>query len=668
MKVRVYGLRLAADVGEGTGWVPLTHPSSGDRQAAADQAELADGLQEWAAKRETEGEEIRVLRLRRLFGLSDTELDVLLVLAARELEPSLDLAYQALPGGNRGPGTPAALAVEIAGAPAAAAHWLLHPHSVLRAAGLAVPVAGTEEDSGASFRAADRVVGYLLGRDEPAAALEPLIRVISDAPFIPPGLAEAVGEVRAAALAPSPLLYLRQSPHGCALETVLAALAGAGSPVVHLDLERVEDSETLPAVLTAARLEARLRGAALVAGPLDALGTLPDQEDSVGRSPVRASWMRALTAPAPADGPALPVILTGSAPIDPRTCTVPLHHIRVPDTSTEDRALVWDRELRGTPLAGQGARWADCRSAPLLTAGIITAACTSAALHARPLSATDITAALRALNPPALERLTRHITPDATFEDLVLAPAVRDQLEELTHRARYRDLVLRQWRLRPGNSRGHGTTALFSGVSGTGKTLAAEAIAHALGRDLYIVNLAGAIDKYIGETEKNLEKIFAHAEHVHGILLFDEADALFGKRSSVKDAHDRYANTQTSYLLQRLEAFDGLAIMTTNLAGNIDDAFTRRLDAIITFPIPDESQRLALWDTCLGPRLPRSPDLDLRPLAALALPGGTIRSIAVTAAYHTATHNTPLTTTTLLQAARTEYQKLGYPPTPLLNP
>src|SRR5262249_27283995 len=148
--------------------------------------------------------------------------------------------------------------------------------------------------------------------------------------------------------------------------------------------------------------------------------------------------------------------------------------------------------------------------------------------------------------------------------------------------------VIDTWRMRPGGGRGRGIAALFVGGSGTGKTTSAEVIAHDLGLDLYVVNLATVVDKYVGETEKNLERIFDEAANINGVLLFDEADALFGKRSEVRDAHDRYANIEVAYLLQRIESFDGLALLATNLRANLDEAFTRRLDTIVDFPLPDE--------------------------------------------------------------------------------
>ncbi|WP_199782886.1 ATP-binding protein, partial [Streptomyces alboniger] len=221
--------------------------------------------------------------------------------------------------------------------------------------------------------------------------------------------------------------------------------------------------------------------------------------------------------------------------------------------------------------------------------------------------------------------------------------------------------VLGEWRLRTGGGRGRGVIALFAGDSGTGKTLSAEVVAGELGLDLYVVDLSAVVDKYIGETEKNLEKIFVEADRTDSVLLFDEADAVFGKRSEVKSSHDRYANLESAYLLQRLEAFDGIAVLTTNLRANIDDAFTRRLDLVVDFPFPDVEQRVALWRACLA-GTPCAPDLD-DDLTLCAkefeLAGGGIRSAAVTAAYLAAGRGGPVSGADVRAGARREYRKMG---------
>jgi SpoVK/Ycf46/Vps4 family AAA+-type ATPase len=242
----------------------------------------------------------------------------------------------------------------------------------------------------------------------------------------------------------------------------------------------------------------------------------------------------------------------------------------------------------------------------------------------------------------------------------VLPPRVLAALRELTTRARNRERVLSDWGMRPGGGRGGGVTALFAGDSGTGKTMSAEVIAGDLGLDLYTVNLATVVDKYVGETEKNLERIFVEAARVSAVLLFDEADAIFGKRSEVRDAHDRYANIESAYLLQRMETFDGLAILATNFRANLDDAFTRRLDLVVDFPVPDEPARLALWRTCLRPPVPVRADLELAGYArAFELSGGNIRSAAITAAYLAAARGVPVGPAEVTTAIQQEYRKLG---------
>jgi len=190
--------------------------------------------------------------------------------------------------------------------------------------------------------------------------------------------------------------------------------------------------------------------------------------------------------------------------------------------------------------------------------------------------------------------------------------------------------------------------------------MSAEVVAGALGLELYTINLATVVDKYVGETEKNLERIFSEVDGVNGVLLFDEADALFGKRSDVKDAHDRYANIEVAYLLQRIESFDGLAILATNLRANVDEAFTRRLDSLVDFPFPDVAQRLTLWQQSLGETVPLADDVDLAFVAeSFELSGGNIRSIALTAAYLAADQGAEVTMADLVRAIHREYRKLG---------
>jgi SpoVK/Ycf46/Vps4 family AAA+-type ATPase len=220
--------------------------------------------------------------------------------------------------------------------------------------------------------------------------------------------------------------------------------------------------------------------------------------------------------------------------------------------------------------------------------------------------------------------------------------------------------VLEQWGFGRKHARRAGFTALFVGQPGTGKTMAAEVMAGELGLDLYRIDLSGVVSKYIGETEKNLERVFRAADQGDALLLFDEADALFGKRSEVRDAHDRYANVEVAYLLQRLEAYEGVAILTSNLRGNIDEAFMRRLDFVLEFPMPEEAERLAIWRRALPSEAPLGTDVDLEFLSRkFKLAGGHIRNIALAAAFFAAADGGPIAMRHLVRGTRREHQKLG---------
>jgi SpoVK/Ycf46/Vps4 family AAA+-type ATPase len=220
--------------------------------------------------------------------------------------------------------------------------------------------------------------------------------------------------------------------------------------------------------------------------------------------------------------------------------------------------------------------------------------------------------------------------------------------------------VYENWGFAAKSARGLGISALFSGASGTGKTMAAEVLANELQLDLYRIDLSQVVSKYIGETEKNLRRVFDAAEQGGAILLFDEADALFGKRSEVKDSHDRYANVEISYLLQRMEAYRGLAILTTNLKDAIDTAFMRRIRFVVAFPFPDAAQRAEIWRRVFPSQTPTE-GLDVERLSRLSLAGGNIHNIAMYAAFLAADAHQPVEMSHLLHAARAEYSKLEKP-------
>lgn len=256
-----------------------------------------------------------------------------------------------------------------------------------------------------------------------------------------------------------------------------------------------------------------------------------------------------------------------------------------------------------------------------------------------------------------LDELARRIDTPVMWTDLVLPPLQLQVLRELAGQVRQRERVYREWGFAGGGSRGLGISALFAGASGTGKTLAAEVLANELRLDLYRIDLSQVVSKYIGETEKNLRRVFDAAERGGAVLLFDEADALFGKRSEVKDSHDRYANIEVSYLLQRMEAYRGLAILTTNLKSSLDSAFLRRIRFIVDFPFPDAGQRAEIWRRMFPPAAPTE-GLDVARMARLNVAGGNIRNIALNAAFLAADAQQPIRMSHVLRAAQIEYAKL----------
>ena len=259
---------------------------------------------------------------------------------------------------------------------------------------------------------------------------------------------------------------------------------------------------------------------------------------------------------------------------------------------------------------------------------------------------------------PKLDKLARRIEPYAVWDDLVLPDQQKSTLKEISLHVDHRLKVYYEWGFADSSGRGLGISALFTGDSGTGKTMAAEVIANELKLDLYKIDLSQVVNKYIGETEKNLKKIFDAADEGGVILLFDEADALFGKRSDVKDSHDRYANIEVSYLLQRMEMYRGLAILTTNMKSALDQAFMRRIRFVVSFPFPDSSQRAGIWKRIFPEKTPTR-DIDYNKLSKLNVSGGNIRNIALNAAFIAASEGQAVGMEHILRAAKSEYLKLN---------
>jgi ATPase family associated with various cellular activities (AAA) len=259
-----------------------------------------------------------------------------------------------------------------------------------------------------------------------------------------------------------------------------------------------------------------------------------------------------------------------------------------------------------------------------------------------------------------LDQLAQRLESSATFDDLVLPDPQRAQVGDILTHIRRRHRVYHEWGMAGPSLRGLGVSALFAGPSGTGKTLAAEVLANTLALDLYRIDLSQVVSKYIGETEKNLRRIFEAATESGAVLLFDEADALFGKRSEVRDSHDRYANVEISYLLQAMESYRGLAVLTTNLRSALDPAFLRRLSFVVTFPFPNAAQRAEIWRRAFPPATPTE-GLNITKLAQLTVAGGNIRAIALHAAFTAAEAGVPVGMREVRHAAVAEYAKLERP-------
>jgi hypothetical protein len=278
--------------------------------------------------------------------------------------------------------------------------------------------------------------------------------------------------------------------------------------------------------------------------------------------------------------------------------------------------------------------------------------------EAAALTDDDLWRACRAQSGGELAQLAQRIVPCHDWDDLILPEDAGRQLEELAAQVAHRALVYESWGFGQKLNRGRGVAALFAGPSGTGKTLAAEVLAAHLKLDLFRIDLAAVVSKFIGETEKNLRCVFDAAERCGAVLFFDEADALFARRSEVKDSHDRYANLEVNYLLQRMEDYRGLAVLASNRKDVIDEAFMRRLRFIVDFPFPDSRQRARIWQGVFPKEAP-SEGLDFAALARLEIPGGSIRNIALNAAFRAAEEGGPVTMRHVMGAAGREYRKIG---------
>jgi AAA+ superfamily predicted ATPase len=577
--------------------------------------------------------------LANCFALSAFERDVLLLCAGMEMDSQLAALCDSALDEPRRHGITFGLALAALDEP----HWsAIAPVGPLRHWRLLE----LDESAGvarARLRIDERILHYLAGVNYPDVRLRSLL----DEAHAPSAMAEThralCGAVHAgldgATAGNGPLVWLNgddQQGQADVAVTVAAAL-GLGIQVLraedvpagHAELEALAtlwqreaillDSTLLvscgsaPLPAAASRFLARLRGLVFVSASQPQRLDRPDLRftvDKPGQAEQKRLWQQALGA--------------GAARLDGAL-----------------DGIAGQFKLGARTILAEGTRLAPALLASDRPASLLWSAC-------------------RAVGRTNLDELGQRIDSAAGWDDLVLPEAQKATLKQIGAHLRNRIKVHQEWGFAARDARGLGISALFAGESGTGKTMAAEVLAHELKLDLYRIDLSAVVSKYIGETEKNLRRVFDAAEDSGAILLFDEADALFGKRSEVKDSHDRYANIEVSYLLQRMESYRGLAILTTNLKAALDVAFQRRLRFVVQFPFPDQRLREAIWRQVFPAEAPLAA-LDHGMLARLNVSGGSIRNIALDAAFRAAASGRPVSMTHLLQAAHHEASKRERP-------
>jgi len=584
-------------------------------------------------------------RLCRAFGLSRFEKAIVLLCAGVELDAAFARIVAAAQSDSRQNFPTFGLAMAAFPEP----HWsALSPAAPLRRWRL-VEVNGAESVTAGRLRLDERVLHYLVGVAHLDDRLAGLVDIVPPSGELPPSQQAHVdrivklwssGEERV-----FPLVQLCGDEGRSKRDVGAAACSALGLDLyaIHAHALPTHPAE-LDAFIRLWQREAVLSGCGLLIDCQDAETGDAARQSAVGRL---VEELRGV------------VLLSARG----RRCVFrrPTLTLDVAKPNAEEQRALWRNSL-GSAAGNLNGKLDLLGTQFNFDASAIRAAC-AGALHreSTPFEVGDsLWESCRAQARPQLDELAQRITATASWDDLVLPEAQKQVLREIAIHVRRRAQVYEEWGFATASARGLGISALFAGPSGTGKTMAGEVLANELGLDLYRIDLSQVVSKYIGETEKNLRRVFDGADEGGAILLFDEADALFGKRSEVKDSHDRYANIEVSYLLQRMEAYRGLAILTTNLKSALDTAFLRRLRFIVRFPFPDAPQREEIWRRVFPAKAPTD-SLDCAQLARLAVSGGDIRNIALGAAFLAAEAGQPVRMSHLLQAARHECQKLERP-------
>lgn len=585
-----------------------------------------------------------LVTLSRRFGLSRFEKEILLLCAAMELDTGIAALCARAQGNPKQTYPTFALALMLFDDPA----WeVLSPEHSLRFWRLIeINQPGAQPLTTSALRGDERIVNYIKGLNYLDDRLAPLLTPVSDDPGDLPSSqqyqVDMITEALRAASGTLPIVQLLGAD--TASKRLIAARAAQNLKVALFALS----AEMLPApwgeLETLSRLWRRESLLLPVALYLDAHDA-ERASSSVDQFVSRSSGLLFLDAREPWPDPARDALTLD---------------VRKPTRS--EQMATWGAELNaaGADIPEAAEVLSNQFDLNVTTIRRIVRTTVTVTTHHGPLSLEQLWRACLVTSYPHLGGLAQRLKPMATWDDLVLPESEKEQLCHIAAQVRDRAKVYGEWGFGQRMNRGLGISALFAGESGTGKTMAAEVLASGLRLDLYRIDLSTVVSKYIGETEKNLRRLFDAFEDGGGILFFDEADALFGKRSEVKDSHDRYANVEIDYLLQRMESYRGLAILATNMKDALDAAFKRRIRFIVNFPFPGVKERKQIWKSVFPPQTPIE-GLNYDWLARLSLSGGSIQNVALNAAFLAAQAGTKVTMPLVLEAARTEFRKLDKP-------
>jgi len=652
------------------GPAPAETPNPNDPPLANALAKLEHEIAGKKARSIERGVPLRLHRITGEFGLNEFETDALLICLLPEIDtkyerlyaylhddvtrkrPSVNLVLQCLAD---------SLDERLAFRDSFLPQSPLMAHHLLR----------VEDESGGkpppllvrNLKIDDRIVNYLLGSDKIDPRLSACARLIRpsvtlESMVLPDHLRKSLSQMAHTVRGGHNYVLYLQGPFGIGKKTAAESLArSCGVPVFIVDVPGVLANEIAPEISIAlAFREAKLQEAAICWDRIDVLLA----EDKSTRANLQAVIEGARDFPGP-------IFMTGQAAWQPGDTLSGKTFVRVEfePPSYDIRRHLWEVYLNGggpRPSPSDLEAVADkFRFTPGQIKDAAATARNLALSHGEAqISAPDLYAACRVTSNLRLTQLARKIQSKYSWNDIVLPKDQMAQLREIANYVKYRHVVFADWRFESKISLGKGLNILFAGPSGTGKTMAAEIIAHELGLDLYKIDLSTIISKYIGETEKNLDRIFTEAQNSNAILFFDEADAVFGKRSEVRDSHDRYANIEVAYLLQKMEEYDGIVVLATNLRKNLDEAFARRMHFSVEFPQPEEPDRLRIWRGIFPREAPISADVDLAFMARqFKITGGNIKNVALGAAFLAAGDGGKIKMEHLIRATKREFQKIG---------